>query len=396
MQSNTLPSVQVNRRSGGTGSDWCIEVVEDDSERRPIYNVSANLCFPHFYFNAEKLPLDFEDYKLVRDLLRKQSLYSHKMADGSYRWNYAEDSVYLMHQFVTERRVNAMVGYYISQHPEKISTPLQSVLKAFKNGMFENGILDSQLPDLSAVMFQIPNSRQKWFSKRLAIKSISRDLGDANVFITLNMDPRAWPYVRQLVYKLEYGSDSTMDRNWFELNTEKYTELLDKFAPQISIYLCRKAKIFLRAFFCGICQILPLEIGKCQDIDKNWSANDRYKNGSYWSRVEFTETCGVQHWHCLAKLPNVLDTSILGRLIHNGRVVRQELKCGNILPDKTEDAWNIVEIGLLANRYVTLFAETILIASFYSDEMRVDCHDDKKVINIENLRKEFVSNYKNN
>jgi len=109
----------------------------------------------------------------------------------------------------------------------------------------------------------------------LAIESISRDLGDANVFVTLNMDPRAWPDVRQLVYKLEYGSDSTMDRNWFELNTEKYTELLDKFAPQICIYLCRKAKIFLRAFFCGICQIPPLEVGKCQDIDEDWSANDR-------------------------------------------------------------------------------------------------------------------------
>jgi len=144
-----------------------IEVVEDDSERRPIYNVSANLCFPHLYPNAEKSPLDFGDYKLARDLLQKQTLYSHKMADGSYSWNYAEDSVYLMHQFakLTERRVNAMVGYYISQHPEKISTPLQSVLKAFKDGMNEDGILDSQLPDLSAVMSQIPNSRQKWFSE---------------------------------------------------------------------------------------------------------------------------------------------------------------------------------------------------------------------------------------
>ena len=91
----------------------------------------------------------------------------------------------------------------------------------------------------------------------------------------------------------------------------------------------------------------------------------------------------------------MLDTSILGRLIHNGRVVRQELKCGNILPEKTEDAWNIVEIGLLASRYVTLFAESISMAAFYSDEMSVDCHDDKKVINIENLREEFVSNYKN-
>jgi len=88
------------------------------------------------------------------------------------------------------------------------------------------------------------------------------------------MDPRAWPDVRQLIYKLEYGGDSEMDRNWFELNTEKFTALLDKYAPQICIYLCWKAKIFLRAFFCGICRIPPGEVGKDKDTDEDWSATD--------------------------------------------------------------------------------------------------------------------------
>ena len=87
--------------------------------------------------------------------------------------------------------MHALVGYYISQHPEKMHTPLQSVLKAFKDGMNGDGLLDSQLPDLSSVMSQILNSRQIWFSKRLSIEAISRDLGDPNVFITLNMEPRA-------------------------------------------------------------------------------------------------------------------------------------------------------------------------------------------------------------
>jgi len=66
--------------------------------------------------------------------------------------------------------------------------------------MNEDGLIDSQLPDLSAVMSRIPNSRQKWFAERLGIKAISRDLGDLNVFITLNMDPRAWPNVWPLIY----------------------------------------------------------------------------------------------------------------------------------------------------------------------------------------------------
>ena len=59
---------------------------------------------------------------------------------------------------------------------------------------------------------------------------------------------------------------------------------------------------------------------------------------------------GVQQWHCLAKLPNVLDTAIIGRMIQNGRVVRQEMKCGNIKAEKVEQAWEIIETGLLANR----------------------------------------------
>jgi hypothetical protein len=81
---------------------------------------------------------------------------------------------------------------------------------------------------------------------------------------------------------------------------------------------------------------------------------------------------GIQHWHCLAKLPNVLDTALLGRIIHNGRVVRQELKCGNIKQDLEEKAWHLIEMGLLASRYVTLFAESISQASFYTEDMNVD------------------------
>ena len=373
-----------------------IEVVEDDSVRRPTYNASANLCFPHLYPNGEMSPLDFGDYKLARELLKKQTLFAHKMVDGSYKWHYAEDGIHLMHQFarLTEQRVHAMVGYYISQHPEKVHTPLQSVLNAFKDGMNEDGLLDSQLPGLTAVMSRIPNSRQKWFAERLGIETISRDLGDPNLFITLNMDPRAWPDVRKLIYKLEYGADSEMDRNWYELNTETFTALLDKYAPQICIYLCRKAKIFLRAFFCGICRIPPSEVGNDKVRDGDWLATDRFKNGWYWSRVEFTETRGVQHWHCLAKLPNVLDTALLGRIIHNGRVVRQELKCGNIRLEKVEDAWNMIEMGLLASRYATLFADSISQASFYAEDMDVDRHDPGQVIDLDKLRKQFVDNYK--
>ena len=103
--------------------------------------------------------------------------------------------------------------------------------------MNEDGLLDSQLPDLLSVMSKIPNSRQQWFSERLGIEAISRDLSDPNLFVTFNMDPRAWPDVRQLIYQLEYGCKEEMPENWFEKDTQKYTALMDKYAAQISIYL---------------------------------------------------------------------------------------------------------------------------------------------------------------
>ena len=53
-----------------------IEVVEDDSVRQQTYNASANLCFPHLYPNGEMAPVDFGDYKLARDLLKKQTMYA--------------------------------------------------------------------------------------------------------------------------------------------------------------------------------------------------------------------------------------------------------------------------------------------------------------------------------
>lgn len=102
----------------------------------------------------------------------------------------------------------------------------------------------------------------------------------------------------------------------------------------------------------------------------------------------------MQHWHCLVKLPNVLDTALLGRIINNGRVVRQEIKCGNIARGKSEEAWQMVEMGLLASRYVTLFADSISTSAFYSEELEVGVHDPTKVVNLEQLRNEYVREYK--
>ena len=65
------------------------------------------------------------------------------------------------------------------------------------------------------------NSRQKWFSERLGIEAISRDIGSPNLFVTVNLDPRAWPDVRRLIYKLEHGEDMVREEP-FEKNTAQF------------------------------------------------------------------------------------------------------------------------------------------------------------------------------
>jgi hypothetical protein len=70
------------------------------------------------------------------------------------------------------------------------------------------------------------------------------------------------------------------------------------------------------------------------------------------------------------------------------------MKCGNIQPDKQEEAWTMIEAGLLANRYVTLFGNSISTNSFYSEHMPTDENDTSKILNVAEMRKKFVENYK--
>ena len=63
---------------------------------------------------------------------------------------------------------------------------------------------------------------------------MSRDLGEPNVFMTLSMDPRAWPDVRELVHQLEYGLEKKMDKDWYVVNADLFSVLMSKHAVQVS------------------------------------------------------------------------------------------------------------------------------------------------------------------
>jgi len=323
-----------------------MEIVEDHTVRKPTYCTSANLAFPYLYPHGEMLPLDFRDYKLGRYLLKKQALYAYRMSDDRLQWHFAEDDIHMAHQYsrLSEQTVRANVGYYLASHLTVAHVPLQSILTAFKDGVDQDsGLLDSHLPDLTTIMSQLPNSRQKWFCERLGIEAISRDVGSPNLFVTINLDARASPDVRRLLYELEHGKSMNHDEP-FVSDTEEFTKLINKYAPFVAIYLYRKVKAIARCFFTKICGIPEKE------TKDDWLQKDVTEQSWWFGRVEFTETRGLSHWHFLVCLPFVLDTGLLGRMIHNARVVRQEIKCGNIKAEKREQAWNILEVGLLASR----------------------------------------------
>ena len=369
-----------------------IEIVEDHQTRMPIYNISSTISFPYLYLHGERSPLDVFNYRIARDLLKRQSLFAYLVDNGRYRWEYAADDVHMMHQYakLVERTISAKTCWYLTQSPDIAHLPMEVVINAFKSGFAENDqtLIDSKLPGLSSIMAELPNSRERWYAEQMALNAMARDIGDPNLFVTLNNSPRDTYDTRLLLHKLEFGNDAVFDPNWYEHNSERFTDLMNKHAVHMSVYLYMKTKLFLRAFFtdvCGVSETKPTD---------DWLGKDNLSAGYYWSRVEFTNTRGTQHWHTLVKLPHVLDTSLIGRMIQNGRMVRQEIKCGNISSGKEENAWTIVEVGLLANRYATLFADSLSMASFYTEPMDVDRHDPSKIVNINDIRKQFVQDCK--
>lgn len=76
-----------------------IQIVKDISRHVPIYSASSKVAFPHLYFDSDKGPLDFGDYRLAKFLLKKQCMYAFKLLDGRYIWPYQSDDIHMMHSY---------------------------------------------------------------------------------------------------------------------------------------------------------------------------------------------------------------------------------------------------------------------------------------------------------
>ena len=375
-----------------------IQVIEDNTVRTPAFHISPTMAFPHIYpEKGQKAPADLPDPKEAAEVMRKQMLYPLTTDKGKLRWWAAEDDIHMMHQYaaIQERLVNAKVGFVMGQHPETAQIPIDQLIDILKKGADDQGLIDSKMPNLTQVMAQLPNSREHWFAERLGLEAMSRDCGRPNCFATFNTDCRNWDHTRRLLYKLEQLSNPNFKdpafENWYP-NIEQWTQLVDKYAVFLVDYVQRVFQTFFEAFFCDVCGVPRKQPGKGGNIENGDPTSPEMS--WWWNRVEFTETRGMPHWHCLIKLPHVLDASLLGRVIQNGRVARCELLCGNIRPDKVDEAWELIEMGLLADRYSILYTHSLQRNSFYSKYMPPQEHDERFVVDLEELTKEFVDNYK--
>ena len=379
-----------------------MQFVTDSSKRSQSFNVSAKDAFPHLYTGKDRMaPNECKDNNMAARMLRKLMLYPLEYyASGvkgrpveNMRWFYAEDDVHMAHQYaaIDERRINDKVGFYISQQPQ-LSSDVSQLLEILKHGADDHGIIDSHLPGLTQALSTLQGSREHMFAERMGIEAISKDLGDPNWFLTLSFEPRYDPHIRKLISMLENPMLDVCSKehdNWQFENTEHFTKMMDKHAVFVSMLISHKFETFMDAL-CDICNI-----PKKQKFD-DWSMRPpkSVENGWYFSRCEFTETRGVAHYHTLIHLPNVIPTSLLGRVIQNGRVVRDELKYGNIKQECIEEAWHLIEMGLLAQQYAIRFVESVSMSSFYSEQMPDGSHDADKVIDLDSLRAEFRKNYK--
>jgi hypothetical protein len=377
--------------------DGRLQVVSDSAVRTPAYNVSPTMAFPHLYCEkGQKSPVDHPKPHLAEVLMRKQMLYAHQTALGKRRWWNAEDGIHMMHQYsnLQERQVNRAVGFVLNQHPEVAHIPVDQLIDTLKQGADDQGLIDSRIPNVHLAMSELSNSREMWYGERLGIEAMSRDCGRPNLFSTYNTDCRNWFRVRRLLYELETESNPEFGSPSFESwlpNTDQWTKLVDKHAALLSDYVQRYFKTFFDAFYGDVCGVS--KVNACPDYT---AVKDRTSPDLswFWYRVEWTETRGLPHWHCLIKLPHVLDTALLGRVSQNGRLVRNEMLCGNIKPECVDAAWQTIELGFLAERYAILYTDSVQRCAFYEEPMAPDQHDSRKVINLTKLTDDFVEHYK--
>jgi hypothetical protein len=386
-------------------------IIAEKSDRLPVKdftNTDLTACFPDLYPTGMKSPCNDSSHLAVKEALasllhicvkkRPEFGPSGEEKFESENWFPFEENI--IHSALVFAHAQNQEGlqkfkWFITKFSTTTRADLDRIFESMLQGPRSDKTFDTAgVPNFSSHVGKMKQSPQRWQGERKNIETIACESGEGNLFITLNMDIRHWYDVHNMLHllihnepasklcssNLKHGSILHSGRPCFipeYINNQKiYERISDRYAAKIEEYLFFRVDAFLKTWFHVVCAV-PL-------VEGNWK-NSLYENqgGVFWRRVEYTEVRGIQHWHMIVKLPGILHLPSLTRLLNRGRQARVELHKNNIKEDKVfvDKALEYIRIGLLAERYLQAFSDSLVHMSFEDEE--------GNEYDIERLRKMF-------
>jgi hypothetical protein len=270
--------------------------------------------------------------------------------------------------------------WFINRYPDTTREEIDEIIRSMLSGPTSNRTFDtSRVYNFREHLSKMKQSPQRWQEERKDIETVANDSGEANLFMTLNMDVRFWRDVHNILHILIHkepvtdecysaltkGHTKHCNKPCFipdYVNDQKVFEMLtDRYAAKIEEYLYFKTQTFLNTWFHDVCGVPKRE-------HPTTSALYETTGATIWRRVEYTRSRGIQHWHILAKLPGVMHLPSLMRLLNRGRQARVELHKRNIKPAHVQEALHHVHVGFLAGRYLTDYSDSLVHMDFNSQD----------------------------
>jgi hypothetical protein len=367
-------------------------IITDETVRVPVKDylgIDFSAVRPNLYPNGEESPCHVrnpaEIKKALAALLHLNVKKKPEGPDDQYEsedwYPFEEDVIHtaLIVAHAQNQEGIKQTKWFITKYPDTTREELNEIIKSMLKGPNSNRKFDtSKVHNFAQHLGNMKQTPQRWLNERKNIETVANDSGEANLFMTLNMNVRFWRDVHNLLHILIHNEPATNDcytllkkghtthsgKPCFipdYINNQKTFELLtDRYAGKIEEFLYIKTETFLDTWFHKICGIPTTDRPTKSDVYTT-------TGGIIWRRVEYTRTRGIQHWHILAKLPGVMHLPSLIRLLNRGRQARVELHKRNIQPQNINDALHHIRLGFLAGRYLSDYADSLVHMDFDDD-----------------------------
>jgi hypothetical protein len=379
-------------------------IITEETVRVPVRDylgVDFSAVRPNLYPDGQESPCHVRSHteikKALAALLHVRVKKSPEGPDDRYEsedwYPFEEDVIHAALVFAHAQNQEGVQNtrWFINRYPDTTRQEIDEIIKSMLSGPRENKTFDtSRVYNFREHLSKMQQTPQRWQEERKDIETVANDSGEANLFMTLNMDVRFWRDVHNILHLLIHKEPVTAEcyslltkghvkhsnKPCFipdYVNDQKVFEMLtDRYAAKIEEYLYFRTQTFLDTWFHDVCGIpkneQPTKTGLYETV-----------GGTIWRRVEYTRSRGIQHWHILAKLPGVMHLPSLMRLLNRGRQARVELHKRNIKPEHIGEALHHVHVGFLAGRYLCEYADSLVHMDF-TNQRSVGNVDDIQVL----------------